>query len=743
MRTSKESIKQLVALAAAEVGIKAQNLNLAQKVSAARQKVLDDWNALVPAEGKGAFALESFSAGAPRRNQAFQAASTSPVKLVTELKNLGMAPRHITQTAESVMSVFDGDYSVEKILRESHDPNGNYMPIQQVVGRSAAAQLALESLDLGMEAFGDDINRLNTDDRLTVDLMIMRPFENIMDKGLARVNDSSPVVTIRIPSPEAYDWAVTQKPGSTVYERSGSSNTYRLRDLYRNPTPVNSQPKRILPITANDSTGVLWNNTQQYYKTGVQVSLMDLSRNTNTYNGDKIDRTDLVADGGYVDAVIVSITNANGGNPITENFLLNTRALALSNFVISPNNRSSGQRQVMFTAVLPISATTKQWNNTNSTIAAALTDAKIQVTVDVNARLNLQTGLLNASGSVRMELKQLANGQAISNTTNTLFGNLTANLAATSVEVYFDEENQRKANLAVWVQYMEQQFVVPRSRVYFTEYSLAQDMDENAVSATSSMMALGNGRRGLDIIVNALNDVANTNNFIATNPEIAQANALDDRSFASSLVKPTVMTTELNFGTEELNTLNESTRLTEMHGRFRARFLQIVTTLFAQSLMINQYPAGERPVIKAWVHQTIADVVIGILDYHPDLKDETTVATGADYSMLLPNGYRLDIIKSNFDCLKGRIYAVPVIESDMASILSAASIRDCGMVTTNYTPTTNGAVVRRVATTTREIVMMSNTVGVCMTVVGLQAQLGSFGYTPVTLAADFSDTIAA
>lgn len=742
MNTSKDSIRQLVAQAAAEVGIKAQNLNLAQKVKTVRQRVLDDWNALLPPEGLGAFALESLSSGTPRRNQAFQAAGTSPTKLVRELHNLGMAPRHITQVAESVMGVFDNNYRPETILRDGYDQNGNYMPLQNVVGRTAAAQLALESQDMALEAFGDDINRLNTDDRLTVDLMIMRPFENIMDKALARVNDSSPVVTIRIPSPEAYDWAVTQKPNSTVYERSGSTNTYRLRDLYRNPTPVNSSPKRIQPLTANDSAGVLWNSTQQYYKTGLQVSLLDLSRSTNTYNGDKIDRTDLVADGGYVDAAIVAITNPNGGNPVTENFLIPTRALALSNFVISPNNRSSGQRQAMFTVVYPISATTKQWNNENSTIAAALTDAKIQVVVDVNARLNLQTGLLNVSGSVRLELKQLANGTPISNGTNTLFGTLTAALAAASVELYFDEENQRKANLAVWVQYMEQQFVVPRSRIYFTEYSLAQDMDENAVSATSSMMALGNGRRGLDIVVNALNDVANTNNFIATNPEIAQANALDDRSFASSLVKPTVMTTELNFGTEELNTLNESTRLTEMHGRFRARFLQIVTTLFAQSLMINQYPAGERPVIKAWVHQTIADVVIGILDYHPDLKDDTTIASGADYSMLLPNGYRLDVIKSNFDCLKGRIYAVPVIESDMASILSAASIRDCGMVTTNYTPTTNGAVVRRVATTTREIVMMSNTVGVCMIVTGLQAQLGSFGYTPVTLAADTSDTIA-
>lgn len=743
MRTTDSPLRQRIRAVASALNMNGGQVSLAASVQNLTTKVLQGWNA-VTVNGGGAFGLESLGEVVPTRNQGFEAVRDGdPQQLMAGLKSLGMAHRHIEQVAEQCLSLFDNSaYSVPSILRNNHEVQGAHAPLAAVVGRTSAGQLANYNDGVGLEAFGDDINRLATDDRLTMDLMIMRPWENIMDKALARVTESSPVVTIRVPSPEAWDWATTQQANSTAASRNGSGNTYRLRDLYRNPTPVNSQPKRIVPLTANDSGAVLWNNTTTHYKTGKDVSLLDLSRNAAAFTYDHIDRTDLVSDGGVIDSVIVSITNPNGGSPVTEHFKINTRPFDLAMFVITPTNKASGQRQVIMEAVLPISSDTLEYDGSASTIAAALTDAKIQIKIHVTATLNIQTGMMQASGTVNMSLKQLASGAAISNATNTLFGTLTASLSAYSAELYFDEENQRKANLAVWVQYYETQFVVPRSRIYFTEYSLSQDVDENAVAATSSIVALGNGRRGLNIVVNALNDISEGLRYIQANPEIAAANAMDEQSFASALVKPTVITTTLNFATEELNTMNESTRLTEIHGRFRARFLSMVTLLFAKSLMLNQYKGGEVPVIKAWVHSTIADLVIGILDYHPELADRNSTATGADYSMLLPNGYRLDVIKSNLDCLQNRIYAVPVIESDMSSILSAASIRDCGTVTTNYTPSNNGSVVRRVATSTREIVMMSNKVGICMNVVGLATQLGATSFDPVALSADYTDSLS-
>lgn len=735
MSINMTALQQKIANAADKMKLRSARGALSQTVQRAVVDTLKEWGAATIPQGAGRFGLESLGEVVPVRNQNFSAGDDAdPEILMTQLRKMRMDPRHIEQVTESCILALESNPA--EILRTGHQVTGAHAPLSTVVGRSAASMMSKADEGVGLEAFGDDINRLASDDRLTMDLIIMRPYDNIMDKALARVNDSSPIVTIKIPNPEVWDWAKTQEVNSTIETRNKST---KLRDLFRDPSYVNSDAKPIVAVAANDVNSVLWNGTTKYYKPAKDVSLLDLSRDSARFSYDKIDRTDLIADGGSIDSVIVKVVKTGTG-AATEYFSLNTRPFDLSRFIPNPSSRSAGDRIANLDCTLPIGVQSTQYNGSASTIAALFPDATVKVKLTVNGRLNIQTGRFMASGTAQAEL--VATGASISQSTQDAFATMTFSLDAVSVDLKFDEENQRKANIAVWVQYYQQQFVVPRSRIYFTEYALTQEVDEYAVATTSSVVALGNGRRGLDIIVNALNDVADGLTYATQYPAVASANSIDEQGFAASLVKPTIVSSSLDFGTDELNVMNESTRLTEIHGRFRARFLAMATMLFAKSLMLNQYKGGEKPVIKAWTHSTIADVVIGILDYHPDLKDEAAIATGADYSMVLPNGYRLDVIKSNLDCLQGRIYAVPVIESDMASILSAASIRDCGSVTTNYTPTNGGAVVRRVATTTREIVMMSNRVGMMLEVKGLTTQLGAMGFSKFALNANRSESIA-
>lgn len=721
-----------------ELNISQGQVSLAARVKGLTDKTLADWGALHSEDSNGFAGLENYSNANIKRNKSFDAAQdANPRVLMHGLHELGMSGRHVMQITEDCLSMFDGDNNhIANILGEGTALE-SYRPLSEVVGRTSAASLSASRNEAGVEAFGADVDRLASDDRLTMNLTIMRPYDNIMDKALARVSESSPVVTIRVPEPSAYDWAKTQETGSSVDSRF-TNNTYRLRDLYRNPSPVNSAPQKIVARTANDANSVLWNSTTQFYKTNKEVDLLDLSKNSSVMSYAQVDRTDIVADGGIIDNVIVSV---KAGAAAAEFFKINTRSMDLAMFVINPSTRSSGQRQVVLDCVLPITSTSTEFDGAASSVAAALTDAKILVNVRLTATLDIKTGRLQGGGTASAKLVGIG-GAAVGGTTQTFFGTCVFDVVAFSADLYFDEANQRKANLAIWMNYYEIQFMVPRSRVYFTEYALTQNIDENAIATTSSIVALGNGRRGLDIIVNALNDISESLKFTAANPEVASLNRIDEQSYASSLVKPTVVHTVLDFNVEDVNTMNESTRLVEIHGRFRSRFLSMATQLFAKSLMLNQYKGGETPVIKAWVHSSIADLVIGITDYHPDLKDKASTATGADYSMTLPNGYRLDVIKSNLDCLQQRIYAVPVIESDMTSVISAASIRDCGTVTTNYSPTNYGATVRRVATTTREIVMMSNRVGFMLEVKGLGAQIGAVGYDSLPLSANFSEALA-
>lgn len=724
-----QEMRRRVRKAAADMQINQSEQSLAHRAYSLTCDSLKDWGAVQPS-GNGQLGLESFEVEVVRTANFNALEDATPNRLMEGLQELGLSPRHIEQTAVECLELFDGKRTPMNILNNP-SPSANLIPMSTVVGRSMAAQLMAED-GAGMEAFGDDTNRLSSDDRVTMTLTIMRPAENIMDKGLARVSDSSPIVTVKVPAPEVFDWAKTQEANSTVASRHGPENSNRLRDLYRNPQPVNSAPKRIIAVDANDSGDVLWNGTVTHYKTGKKAPIIDLSKTGTNFTYDHIDRTDLVSDGAVVDSVIVTIVS--GAN--TEHFKLSTKVFEQAMFSISGSSKDSGQRQVILDGTFAITAGSTQHDGSASAIAAALTDAKVQISFRLTATLNIKSGLLEGSGTVDLKLLQKADGTAISGTTTTLFNGMSATLSAYSIEAYFDEQNMRKANLSIQTNYYEQQFAVPRGRVYFADYSLSQEVDENNIATTSSVMALGNGRRGLDTIVSALNEIAEGQQFSIDHPEVAAYNTISEQSFAASLVKPTVVTSTLDFEDEEVNVMNESTRLTELHGRFRARLLQMATSLFAHSLMLNQYKGGERPVIKAWAHSTIADLIIGIVDYYPELSDKAATATGADYSMLLPNGYRLDVIKTNFDCMIGRVYMVPVIESDMTSILSAAQIRDCGMVSTNYIPTINGASMRRFATTTREIVMMSNKVGMCLEVKNLQFALGEIGHAPLALSAN-------
>ena len=728
-------------------GVKSAEGSFASRCVGLRKKVIADFNSLVPAAGGGQFGLESLDGVTPSRNASFDAVRDGDVNvLVKGLSDLKMSDRHIPDVAEQCLNLFDSKRaSVSDILRTPSDVSAYSENLTALVGRTAYSSIASQGENFALEYFGEDTNRLNTDDRLSMDLIIMRPWHNPMDKGLARVSDASPVVTMRIPAPEAYNWAVGQTPGSTTAQRFSPSNRFKLRDLYRDPTPVNTTPQRIVPLAANDTGSYMWSGntgTTSYLNVGKTIPLMDLSANQAVVSYATVDRSDLIADGGNLDSVLVSVHATVAGAGVTEVFLVNTNSYTQSYFVAVPSNYNSADRMVLARVPFTITSTTTQWNGNPSLIAAALTDATVTLTVGVNGSLSLIDGQITVSGSVNQALNALTPGAAISGATQTLFGTIVGSLTAYTTKLYFDEENQRKANLAVAVLYSEKKFVIPRSRVVFTDYALVQDIDDNAIAATSSIVGLGNGRRGLDIIVNKLNDVATGLMYASTNPEVFVNDDLDGMSFASSLVKPTVITTTMNFASETVNVMNESTRLSEIHGRFMNRFLSMASMMFAKSLMLNQYTTGEKPVMKAWVHSSIADMVIGILNYHPDLDDKAALATGADYSLTLPNGYRLDVIKTNLDCMQNRLYAVPVIESDMSSVLSAASIRDCGTVTTNYTPTNAGAVVRRVATTTREIVMVSNPCGILMNITGLTSEVGNSGYTPVVLNADASESIS-
>lgn len=712
---------------AKECGVSGRKAGLAADVHGLVTRVLGQCNAVIPKSSDG-LGIESFDTPVVRNKQ-FDVLNAFPVDaLIQGLKDLNVPHDRIPDIAHDAMRTLNGETSPKAIVRDM--PTGSaYAPLSQMVGRTASGMVNNE--DLGVEAWGEDIDSVASDDRVTLELLIMRPFTSMPDRAFARVPVDDNVITVRVPNPEVYDWLRTQS--GTALDRN-LNNRIIMRDLYRDSSTVNSAPQQMIPQAAADKNGVLWNGTT-YLKTGVSSNMFDLCMISNKFGYDHADRSDLISEGGRVKSVIVSLTSGD----TTEYFKVETGAFKRSGYVKNPTGGDSGDRQVIMPLYMLVTNGDKDYQGNASTLATAFANSTVKISAEVTSTLSLKFGGIRSSFTLDTSIVPNTAGAAVADAENTAFEALSAKIVAFEPDLYFDEENYRKSNLAIWVNYNQNMFVIPRSRNYFTEYQLNQNLDQNAVQATSSIMTLGNSDRALHILVDALNDVAEAVTFAARNTNTASVNQLDETSFVSSLVKPLVLTTVLDYSDEPVNVMNESTRPYELHGRFRARIMAMLAELYAKSLMINQYKAGEKVVLKAFAHSAIADVLIGVMDYNPDYNDITRGQNGADYSLTLPNGFRLDVVKTTFDCLVDRIVVVPVREDNAADLTSAAQIVDRGTASAIYAPTNYGATVKRVVSTTREILMVTNPIGLIIKVQNVQKQLGTFDTTPIPFAPSTND----
>jgi hypothetical protein len=300
-------------------------------------------------------------------------------------------------------------------------------------------------------------------------------------------------------------------------------------------------------------------------------------------------------------------------------------------------------------------------------------------------------------------------------TTNALFASLTAKVIAFTTDLSWNEENMRKATTAIRMNRAHMQFTVPMGKVFMVESTLAQELDKDSIEVLSTAMAQGNDIRGLTILTTQLGSVTTANQEATLYPETALFNRLDNNSLASGQVYSMARTGSIDFADHDYNLMNESTRLAEAAAVVRNRIEMLCSSLLTDSLMGLQYD-GEAPVFKAIAHSTLVDLILSVNNYTDIGGQVSTNKDGADVSIDFGGKFRLDIVRSSINSMKGKLFAFPVIASKMEDILSAATIRDCGQLSVNYVNQPGGAAVRRYAAMSREVVLFQNRMGVALNV---------------------------
>ncbi len=628
----------------------------------------------------------------------------------------------IESVSMEVLRILDSGVNTTDILEQVPESR-EHISMESYAGRGGAMMLSHDN-KVALEAFGADIDRLQSDNRLNIVMTVLRSFTSIVDKLLPRVAEEGNVVTIKIPSPEVYNLAASMNASASV--RNNPANRQPMVTLYRQPDPVSTALKQIVPLSVNDTNTVksLYDNTSSL-ATGVSSNLFDLSSNAAVFGYNAIDYTDLVAPGGKITNIYVLATHTTtGGVVTTELYRVPTSYYAQAMFVGNPNNMDSGDQQVIMSSSYMVRRTSTTAANVVTTMFSTYTDGVIQLNLQFNADLNLKTAQIAGNGTVNAVLNPILNGAAPSTATATDFALITWNVVAYDTELFYDEENMRKTTTAIRMNYMERQFVIPMGKNFIVDYALNQQSSEDVAAMVNTAMSLGNSARNLAVITSRLTDMAAAIAFEQANPEMAPLVNSRMNSVAGTLCIPYVVTSNLDYGDNTIAVMRESERLSELHGRLRARMLSALTTLCNNSLYINNLMPGEKPVFKVLTEQPICDQLFGILDYHNELADKIATANGADYSMELPNGYRIDIVKTNFIDYANTITVIPVRESDPEHITSFGTIRDRGTYVAQYTPINNGGVARRVVSNSREIVFATNIIGVQMNVLNLPVQLG-------------------
>ena len=612
--------------------------------------------------------------------------------------------------------------------------SGEIMPTVEAVGPKAMDMINkdMQMSNPAMEAYGADMDRIQSDAALNIAVSIMRFHNSLIDRVLPRKSHNSNIVTIKVPDPTIYDLTKSHNTDNAVRNKSG--HEIPMLDLYTNPNPATTNPKRVVPLPSND-TGARPVMIQDDLKTGISANLFDLSLSPGRLGTTGINYTDILSEGGRVEYVLVEATRNNGGTITKETFKVPTGYNARSRYIKSPNNTDSGDTNAAMKIVSYLKKGMDTTDGTESVILSGLDNTKLVLDINFNSQLNLKTGTVNGTGSITPDAMPLNDSiSSVPQPEMDIFDQIDFNIIAYQPEVYYSEENMRQTSRAVRLHMRQYQFEIPVAATYVVDFSLSEEKPEDVLNIIQNMINLGNSDRSLRVLESKMDDVYNR---IAYENEFGQDLHFRDRienSYAAgTLSHPTIIRHTLDYDDTNVDFLSmrQAEQLSDIHALLRETLLNIAARLKQRSLYALNLEPDERVVWKVVTSTLLQNTIVGIRDYWNTLDDTAPrdgtsaegLPKGSTYSFYLPNHDRVDVVATEFDQYTDRMIMVPIRENDPTHVTSFATQYDRGTFVANYTPTNQSSAFRRAIVNTREIPHVTNPVGAVIDVKNLEARL--------------------
>lgn len=703
----------------------------------------------------GGMSMENLGADLIRSDSAPTASIFDADSLTNDLLSKGIPARLVPALVQECYDYLDSKGTPVKDVVLAAGTGGT-VSLGDVLGAGGMRGLgeATQQLNgMSQEAWGNDINVRESDERTSFALAINRAATSIEDKLFGRIPVTENTATITWSAPSMYDFAATNQTIATVADADPAIHSYI--DMQSDPRFANPTPKPMVPNPAADVDGVLWTDAAGHavvdsfgsplIKIGTECNLKRLCLVDGKFGYDQTNLTDLISPGGTIKTLRISVSDG----ATTEVYDMKTDARRRNGYFPAISQENSGDVTASMPVNFVFNSASTDITGKATTLGAFLYGVSIVKKMTVSSQLSLQFGDLSSSASAATpnELIPAVSGAVIADAVVQAAKKLTIKVEAFNPGQSFDESNFRKSNMAIQVNYGQNKVAMPRPINFFTDYSLGQEDDQNIVEMTAGVMNLGNSYRTVSIANGAMSDVATATNFVQTSGVSRSQTALADLSLTHTVVRPIVFTTELDFSKETVNVMDESTRGKQVSGRLINRLIPMIADLVAQSLIGLTYADGEPMVFKVLAHSYLADVLFGMYDYFPqNAAKQEPLATGAQFTITLPNGTRLDVVKVVWKTMENKIALFPTKDGDATALTNFGVIFSRGIASYLFNPTFDGATWRRSVACQRELFVPTTIVALAVRVINLAQQLGGYGYDPIDLtsysAADQADTVS-
>lgn len=693
--------------------------------------VVDDFlksESLVSSSSQQSMALESFS-GEVRSLAIENFASMSSQSVFDLVKAAGVPERFQMAACKDVVNllhrVSKGDTAFTTHVaegRRSAQEGLIYPDLSAMFGAQTAFNLL--SQQPGTESFGVDVNTNLFDARVAIIVRLMRFHASIIDRLVGRRPTTSDHVIIDVPVTEVYQLDKSQNVSRDV--RYGSHRQPMIL-MYRDPTAVDTTAQRIHLRMENATKGELVE--ADILKADAVANLIDLSVDPSKVQFSKVDYSDLVSEGGQLEKIYVKVVQTPASGSPVEELIALTATDSSSTFVTMANNRSAAERVCNFRKTFVLTSDAKQRDGSGSAILGLLNtthafrlDARMTVVVDIQKQ-----GDITASGITLNPTFINLNKGTVDPAQKDIADTVSFEVYGYSVDFKFNEENLRKAKLAVKMTKRQLGFNIPVCRTVLVEYSHQQTVAEEIMATVNNVNILGADARGVGLIIDAINHGHEMLEAEKTYVEEDYNDRVMYKYAAGLQVLPTVVKDTLDIEAILAN-LSGGTLIADVRGMVDYYLIEKFANIQWNSMF--RQALGEQKL--RWKCMTTV-VVSKMLFNIPQKNNPATINPegGADYAFELPDSTHVDVVETTFQKYENLMVFIPRID-DEESILNFGHNYDRGTWVANYGYTADSAATRRIATNPREQVWPTNMVAMILNVVGIDKLIEKAGTLKVT-----------